>query len=175
MQQDEQSNGQHKGLRPQTGQVGSVTAEMSPPWGTGRAILCGDRPGRGGERPGEICGWCTKALCWKLFFPICSWEGGAVVKHKKQRDPLIHQWKQPRAKLAWLFGVPHGASLQLQWSQERCKKGNPFSWPYLGWNLPAVFHDVFSRLCTVIQSSLWQALFGPVYIKPSCCLGIFSH
>jgi len=61
MQQDEQSSGLHKGLHPQTGQVSSAMAEMSPPWGTGRVALCRGRPGRSGEWPGEICGWCTKA------------------------------------------------------------------------------------------------------------------
>lgn len=61
---------------------------MSPPWGTGRDALYGDWPGRGGEWPVGICGWYTTAtqVVWKLFFPICSWEGGAVVKHKKNRE-----------------------------------------------------------------------------------------
>lgn len=110
-------------------------------------------------------------LCWKPFFPICSWKGEAVVKNKKQRDPLIHQWSS--AKLAWVFGVSHGASLQLQWSQERCKKGNPFSWPYLGWNLPCSM--MYSPDCAPWYGPHWQAQFSPVYIKPSCCLGIFSY
>lgn len=144
MQQDEQSSGQHKGLHPQTGRVSSVTTEMTelqrcqcrddrvPSLGNwkGCTVWRQTRHRRRRMARGDL-GVMHKSYtncAGNCFFPSLP-EKVEQQLNTKNREILSFISEARDCQVAWVFGVPHGASLQLQWSQERCKTGNLFSWP----------------------------------------------